>query len=128
MTEQERQLHRNIQQHDLAESYRLRRAKLAKEAGLPVEQFATPLPGNTLVDESNIQQGSLMPFPGNTIRRVTNIVHTWSALPWFLLVLALAGLGIFWHLHAGDTKTQSQEWEIKIWNESDQWKQTVTPK
>lgn len=45
MNDSERALLRNLQTHDLAEHLRLRRAKLAREAGLPAEEFAQPFPG-----------------------------------------------------------------------------------
>lgn len=51
MTEGEKGLIRNIQCHDLAESYRLRRAKMAQEAGLSLEHFdrGYPFPGNVTI-------------------------------------------------------------------------------
>jgi len=39
----------NVMSHDLAQLQQLRRAKLAQEAGLPVEPFALPFPGNVTI-------------------------------------------------------------------------------
>lgn len=48
MNDKTRNLLHNLQTHDLAENLRLRRAQWAREAGLPVEEFAMPFPGNTV--------------------------------------------------------------------------------
>jgi hypothetical protein len=53
MDPKEKSLVQNLQTHDLAERYRLRRATLAKEAGLPVEAFALPFPGNQVTTTTN---------------------------------------------------------------------------
>jgi hypothetical protein len=53
VNEQEKQLVRNVQSHDLAESLRLRRAVHAKTQGLPPESFALPFPANQVT----IQRG-----------------------------------------------------------------------
>ena len=53
MEQREKTLIQNLQTHDLAERYRLRRATLAKEAGLPVESFALPFPGNQVTTTNN---------------------------------------------------------------------------
>jgi len=53
MTPSERELLNQCQTYDLAESQRLRRAQLAKESGLPPEEFARPFPGNTVTITHN---------------------------------------------------------------------------
>jgi hypothetical protein len=53
MTPSERDLLNQCQTYDLAESQRLRRAQLAKESGLPPEEFARPFPGNTVTITHN---------------------------------------------------------------------------
>jgi hypothetical protein len=53
----ERALIHNVQTHDLAESYRLRRATRAREAGLPPEAFALPFPGNTVTTTTHTGGG-----------------------------------------------------------------------
>jgi len=53
----ERALIHNVQTHDLAESYRLRRATRAREAGLPAEVFALPFPGNTVTTTTHTGGG-----------------------------------------------------------------------
>jgi len=53
MTPTEKDLVNNCQTYDLAESQRLRRALLAKEAGLPPEEFARPFPGNNVTITHN---------------------------------------------------------------------------
>jgi hypothetical protein len=56
----EKQLINQCQTYDLAESQRLRRALLAREAGLPPEEFARPFPGNTVTITHNHAEGSDM--------------------------------------------------------------------
>lgn len=60
MDPKEKSLVQNLQTHDLAERYRLRRATLAKEAGLPVEAFALPFPGNQVTTTTNNTGGGLV--------------------------------------------------------------------
>src|SRR5436305_15306625 len=60
MNPSERELVNSCQTYDLAESQRLRRALLAKEAGLPVEEFARPFPGNRITITHNHADGSDM--------------------------------------------------------------------
>jgi hypothetical protein len=47
MTPIDKSLVNNVMTHDAAEMLRLRRAQWAKEAGLPVDEFARPFPTNT---------------------------------------------------------------------------------
>src|SRR5262249_14241667 len=51
MSESEKELVRNVQTHDLAESLRLRRATRAKEAGLPPEAFSLPFPATVTIHQ-----------------------------------------------------------------------------
>jgi hypothetical protein len=60
MDPKEKSLVQNLQTHDLAERYRLRRATLAREAGLPVEAFALPFPGNQVTTTTNNTGGGLV--------------------------------------------------------------------
>jgi len=57
MNPTEKALVQNLQTHDLAERYRLRRATLAKEAGLPAEAFALPFPGNQVTTTNHTGAG-----------------------------------------------------------------------
>jgi hypothetical protein len=56
----EKELINQCQTYDLAESQRLRRALLAREAGLPSEEFARPFPGNRITITHNHAEGSDM--------------------------------------------------------------------
>jgi hypothetical protein len=57
MKPSERELLNQCQTYDLAESQRLRRAQLAKESGLPPEEFARPFPGNTVTITHHHSEG-----------------------------------------------------------------------
>lgn len=111
MTDQERQLIKNIQTHDLAESLRLRRAKEAKEASLPAEAFSLPFPGNQTVHihktESSLAGKLLPPLVG------------------LLLGGGLtAGLSQLWQSR---TPVEPVELEIKVWNDQGEWKWEAQP-
>jgi hypothetical protein len=61
MTPQERGLINQCQTYDLAESQRLRRAILAKEAGLPPAEFGRPFPGNRVtITHNHLPESSML--------------------------------------------------------------------
>lgn len=61
MTPREKELINQCQTYDLAESQRLRRALLAKEAGLPPEEFGRPFPGNTVtITHNHVPEPSML--------------------------------------------------------------------
>lgn len=111
MNDQTRNLLHNLQTHDLAENLRLRRAQWAREAGLPVEEFA-------------------MPFPGNTVNIVKQSPLAWIAaatLGLGTLGAALVALPRPGPLAAPPAPLPNQEFRIRWWIEEGQVKTTAEP-
>ncbi len=115
MTEPEKQLLRNVQTHDLAEMLRQRRARLAREAGLPPENFALPFPGHHSVTIHRTEGGS-----------------SGGLLPALVLAGLLAGAAVglcrLWPAaRPAPPQVEPIEVEIEVWNENGQWKWKARP-
>ena len=111
MSDQERQLLKNIQTHDLAESLRLRRAKEAKEVGLPTEAFSLPFPANQTLHIHKTESSLVA-----------------KLLPALLGLLLGGGLtASLSQLWQAKQQVEPVEMEIKVWNDNGEWKWETKP-
>lgn len=121
MTEVERQIIRNIQTHDLAERYRLRRAIWAQEMDLPIIEFAQPFPITQTVNHYHTPK-ERKPFwtAGNALTLLLFLLG--------LVVLAGVGLGIVAWNDSKPLKVPPLSFDVEWQDENGKWNKMVKPR